>query len=164
VARPGILPATNDRRIAASRGVPARQGEKTAMFCAAYRAAWHPYMLSILRIMLALLYLQHGLSKVIGFPVAGPASLSALLTVAAVIETLGSLLLLVGLFTPVAALLMSGEMAVAYFMLRPSVSFYPLANRGEAEVLFCFAFLYLVFAGGGPWSLDALLARRPARA
>jgi putative oxidoreductase len=126
----------------------------------ALRVEWQPRMLSIVRIVVALLFLQHGLVKVIGFPAAGPASLAPLMMLAAAIETLGSLFLLVGLFTPLAAFIMSGEMAFAYFMSHAPQGFYPIVNRGEAAILFCFIFLYIACAGGGPWSLDAVWRRR----
>ena len=114
---------------------------------------WRPYALSILRIVVALLFLQHGLSKFFGFPAEGP-PLSGLIILAAIIEAVGSLLLLVGLFTRLAAFVMSGEMAFAYFMAHAPKSFYPAVNGGSLAVLYCFVFLYLVFAGGGPWSID----------
>jgi putative oxidoreductase len=103
--------------------------------------------------------LQHGLSKVFGFPVPGP-SLSGLLIVAAFLETLGSLLLLVGAYTRIVAFILSGEMAFAYFMAHAPRSFYPLANGGEGAILFGFVFLYLVFAGGGPWSIDRAVLKQ----
>ena len=118
-----------------------------------------PYVLSILRIVVALLYLQHGLSKVFGFPVPGP-SLSGLLIFAAFLETIGSLLLLVGAYTRIVAFILSGEMAFAYFMVHAPRSFFPLANSGEPAVLFCFIFLYFVFAGGGPWSVDRAVLKQ----
>jgi putative oxidoreductase len=114
---------------------------------------WRPYALSILRIVAALLFLQSGLEKLFGFPAAGP-PLSGLFIVAALIETIGGLLLLVGLFTRWAALIASGEMAFAYFLAHAPKSFYPAVNGGNLAVLYCFVFLYLVFAGGGPWSVD----------
>jgi putative oxidoreductase len=120
---------------------------------------WRPYVLSILRIVVALLFLQHGLSKFFGFPAAGP-PLSGLIILAAIIETFGSLLLLVGLFTRLAAFVMSGEMAFAYFMAHAPKSFYPAVNGGSLAVLYCFVFLYLVFAGGGPWSIDRVVVKQ----
>ena len=88
------------------------------------------------------------------------APLTPLLYVAGVIEVIGSLLLVLGLFTRPAAFVMSGEMAVAYFMQRPAKSFYPLVNGGELEALFCFVFFYFVFAGAGAWSLDEAVLKR----
>jgi putative oxidoreductase len=112
-----------------------------------------PYVLSVLRIVIGLLFLQHGLSKVFGFPAPGP-SLSGLLILAAILETVGALLFLVGAYTRIVAFILSGEMAFAYFMAHAPHSFYPLVNKGELAVLYCFIFLYFVFAGGGPWSVD----------
>jgi putative oxidoreductase len=123
------------------------------MNLAANLEKWRPYALSILRVVVALLFLQHGLQKFLGFPMAGP-PLNSLLILAATIETVGGLLLLIGLFTRWAALIMSGEMAFAYFMVHAQKSFYPVANGGDLAVLFCFVFLYLFFAGPGPLSVD----------
>ena len=83
-----------------------------------------------------------------------------MIILAAIIETFGSLLLLVGLFTRLAAFVMSGEMAFAYFMAHAPKSFYPAVNGGSLAVLYCFMFLYLVFAGGGPWSIDRVVVKQ----
>jgi putative oxidoreductase len=99
------------------------------------------------------------LSKFFGFPADGP-PLSGLIILAALIETVGGLLLLVGLFTRLAALVMSGEMAFAYFIAHAPKSFYPAVNGGTLAVLYCFVFLYLVFAGGGPWSIDRAVLKQ----
>src|ERR1700722_12158315 len=116
---------------------------------------WRPYVLSILRIVVGLLFLQHGLSKVFNFPAPSPVpSLSGLLILAAVLETIGAALFLVGAFTRIVAFILSGEMAFAYFMVHAPRSFYPIVSAGELAVLFCFIFLYFFFAGGGPWSVD----------
>ncbi|MFZ0424005.1 MAG: DoxX family protein [Xanthobacteraceae bacterium] len=122
-----------------------------------------PYVLSILRIMAGLLFLEHGLAKLFGFPPHGqmPAFM-ALEWFAGTIELTGGTLVALGLFTRPAAFIMSGEMAIGYFMDHAPRSFFPLLNGGEAAVLFCFVFLYFVFAGPGPLSLDALLWRRKA--
>jgi putative oxidoreductase len=121
-----------------------------------------PYVLSLLRIIAALLFLQHGLSKFFGFPsaTAPHPTLFDLEWFSATIEMVGGVLLTFGLFTRVAALIMSGEMAVGYFLVHAPKSFYPYLNGGELAVLFCFVFFYLVFAGGGPLSLDALIFGR----
>jgi putative oxidoreductase len=118
-----------------------------------------PYALSLLRIMAALLFLQHGLSKFFGFPsaTAPHPALFDLEWFAATIETVGGILVTLGLFTRAAAFIMSGEMAIGYFMVHAPKSFFPYINQGEAAVLYCFVFLLLVFAGPGPWSVDALL-------
>src|SRR5579863_760883 len=118
-----------------------------------------PYVLSILRIVVGLLFLQHGLSNVFGFPAPGP-SLSGLLILAAILETVGALLFLVGAYTRIVAFILSGEMAFAYFMAHAPRSVYPLANGGELAVLFCFIFFYFVFAGGGPWSVDRVALKQ----
>ncbi len=118
---------------------------------------WSERMLSVLRIVVALLYLQHGLAKLFGFPhvaMFDNLNLVSLIGLAGLIEIVGSSLLLLGLFTRIAAFIMSGEMAVAYFMTFASRSFFPLVNGGELAVLFCFLFLYFAVAGGGAWSLD----------
>jgi putative oxidoreductase len=113
-----------------------------------------PHVLSLLRIIVALLFLQHGLEKFFGFPAAGPRHLSPLLVAAASLETVGGLLLLIGLFTRPVAFLLSGEMAFAYFLSHAPRGFYPVANGGDPAILFCFVFFYLFFAGAGIWSLD----------
>jgi len=125
---------------------------------------YRPQMLSVLRIFLALLYLQAGLSKYFGWPGTPPKDFTmfSLLGLAGAIEIVGSLLLLVGLWTREAAFIMSGEMAVAYLLRRvlTGASFFPIVNSGMLESLLCFLFLYFVFAGPGPWSLDATRAKR----
>lgn len=120
-----------------------------------------PYALSILRIVVALLFFEHGLAKMIGFP-KGPALPVdfSLHWFSGVIEFVGGALFAVGLFSRAAAFVMAGEMAFAYFLSHAPHSFFPLLNRGEDAVLFCFVFLYFAVVGAGPWSLDALLARK----
>jgi len=124
--------------------------------------AWTPRMLSVLRIIAGLLFLQYGLSKYFGFPAKPPANFAifSLIGLAGAIELVGSVLLLVGVFSREAAFIMSGEIAVAYFMRRAPNGFFPQVNGGGLEVLFCFVFLYLFFAGPGPWSVDAAWRRR----
>ena len=124
---------------------------------------WAPRVLSILRIVAALLFFEHGASKLLGFPPSehsGPEFLS-LSWIAGALELVGGALLVVGLFTRLVAFILSGEMAVAYWMAHAPQGPFPLANGGDAAILYCFVFLYLVFAGGGPWSLDALRRRGP---
>jgi putative oxidoreductase len=128
---------------------------------AALSTTWAPRMLSILRIMTALLFLEHGTQKLLGFPPSpnpGPA-LFSLLGIQGIIELVGGLLLALGLFTRPVAFILSGDMAVAYFMAHAPQSFFPVLNRGDAAILYCFVFLYLIFAGPGPWSLDAARER-----
>jgi putative oxidoreductase len=116
-------------------------------------ARWTPRMLSVLRIVVALLFLQHGLSKLVGFPVTLPPDykLVSLLGLLGVIETVGSLLLLVGLFTRAAAFILAVELAAVCFM-RPQ--FYPLADGRPVEAVYSLLFMYFLFAGPGTWSLD----------
>jgi putative oxidoreductase len=123
---------------------------------------WTPQLLSIFRIVVALLFLQHATAKLFGFPHVGMfdgLKLMSIIGAAGIIELVGGLLLLIGLFTPVAAFILSGEMAVAYFMVHAPQGFFPVLNQGEAAVFYCFAFLYLAAAGGGPWSVDRLRQR-----
>jgi putative oxidoreductase len=117
-----------------------------------------PYVLSILRIVAALLFIEHGLAKFFGFPVRTMEvpPLFDLEWFAAVIEFGGGVLLALGLFTRAAAIIASGEMAIGYFLFHAPEGFYPYVNHGELAIMYCFVFLYLVFAGAGPWSLDAL--------
>jgi putative oxidoreductase len=112
-----------------------------------------PYVLSLLRILVALLFVAHGTQKFFGFPSAGP-SLTPLLTAQAIIELAGGILLVLGVYTRTVAFILCGDMAVAYFMAHFPRSVFPSANGGDAAVLFCFVFFYLIFAGGGPWSVD----------
>lgn len=120
--------------------------------------AWAPRLRSIFRIVLALLFLAHGLVKLFGFPAGaqpGQVPLASLFGLAAILELVGGAALLVGLFTRPVAFLLSGQMAVAYFMVHAPQSFFPVLNGGELAIIYCFAFLYLAAAGAGPWSLDA---------
>lgn len=123
-------------------------------------ATWEPRMLSVLRIMVGLLYMQHGLSKIFDFPPAANPRPYVLLTLvpglAGILELVGGFLVTVGLFTRIAAFILSGEMAVAYFMSHAPRGFFPYSNGGTLAVLYCFVFLYLAFAGGGPWALDRM--------
>ena len=126
--------------------------------------SWAPRALSILRIITGLLFMEHGLMKLVQFPAPlpdAPSPLPPLLLAAGLIETVGGALVTVGLFTRIAAFICSGEMAVAYFMAHAPQSFWPAINQGDAAILYCFLFLYLVFSGPGEWSVDALVRKRP---
>lgn len=117
-----------------------------------------PHVLSLLRIMAALLLLQHGTTKVLGFPATQMSgiSLTALPGIAGIIELVGGALLLIGLFSRPVAFILSGMTAVAYFLVHAPQSFFPILNGGELAALYSFVFFYLTFAGPGPWSVDAL--------
>ena len=115
------------------------------------------HVLSLVRIMVGLLFLEHGMSKLLGFPPGPSPSMFALSWFAGVIELVGGALVVLGLFTRVAAFIMSGEMAIGYFLSHAPRGFFPMLNGGDAAILFCFIFLYFAVAGGGPWSLDRLL-------
>jgi putative oxidoreductase len=118
---------------------------------------WAPRLLAALRVISALLFLEHGLVKVLGFPFGaapGPQALLSFFGIAGLIETAGGILLLIGLFTRPVAFLLAGEMAVGYFMVHAPQGFYPAVNGGDAAILFCFVFLYLSAAGPGAWSID----------
>lgn len=119
-------------------------------------------MLSIVRIMVGLLFLEHGMSKLLGFP-HGPSPMPMFGTLAwtqGVIELVGGALLTVGLFTRPVAFILAGDMAVAYFMVHAPKSFFPVMNGGDAAILYCFIFLALFVAGPGIWSVDRELAQR----
>jgi putative oxidoreductase len=122
-------------------------------------ASWSGPLLSLMRIATALAFMQHGTSKLWGFP-GTLGSPDALTLPLGILETGGGLLLALGLFTRPIAFLLSGQMAVAYWWIHAPASFYPLKNGGEGAMLYCFVFLYLAAAGAGPWSLDAL-RRKP---
>lgn len=124
-------------------------------------AAWAPRLLSVLRIMAGLLYMAHGMAKLLKWPPVpafAKVELMSLIGAAGVLELVGGALLIVGLFSRPVALILSGEMAVAYFMAHAPKGFLPLLNGGELAIVYCFLFLYIAAAGPGPWSLDA--ARR----
>jgi putative oxidoreductase len=129
---------------------------------AALRKDWEPLVLTILRVVVGLLFLQHGLNKLVGFPPGAHPRPYELMTLvpglAGLLEGGGGLLVTVGLFTRVTAFILSGQMAVAYFISHAPRGFFPYSNGGELAVLYCFVFLYLAFAGGGPWALDRMRA------
>ena len=124
-------------------------------------AAWAPRLLSVLRIMAGLLFLQHGTAKLLKIPVIpmfANLSLTSPPGIAGILELVGGVLMILGLFTRSTAFVLSGLMAVAYFMAHAPRGFYPILNAGELAALYCFVFLYIAAAGPGPWGLDA--ARR----
>lgn len=117
--------------------------------------SWAPRALSILRIVAALLFFEHGSQKLLAFPASEfSPPLFSLFGAAGVLEIVGGILLLLGLFTRPVAFILSGEMAIGYFMIHAPNNFFPVLNQGDGAVLFCFIFLYLVFAGPGAWALD----------
>lgn len=126
-------------------------------------ARWQPQILSILRIMSALLILQFGTAKILGFPAVpmfAGVTLGSLSSVAGLIELVGGTLLLIGLFSRPVAFVLSGEMAFAYFIGHAPNGFFPILNGGTLAALFCFVYLYLAAAGPGPWSVDAMRQSR----
>jgi putative oxidoreductase len=120
---------------------------------------WAPHILSILRILAAATFLTHGTMKLFGWPAPFEFPLDGLTYTAAILEVVGGLLLIVGLFSRPVAFVLSGEMAAAYFMGHAPQGFFPALNGGEAAMLFCFIFLYIAAAGPGPWSVDAVAGR-----
>lgn len=124
-------------------------------------AHWQPHFLSALRIISALLFLQHGTQKLLAFPAAPSMTIAtfSLPWVAGAIELVGGVLLALGLFTRWTAFVCSGLMAFAYFIAHAPRGFYPLLNQGELAIMYCFVFLYIFFAGPGPWSADAMRSR-----
>ncbi len=122
-------------------------------------SAWAPRVLGILRIITAILFIEHGTQKLFGIPerMAGMTAAPDMFTLlwwAAILEVVGGLLILIGLFTRPVAFLLSGQMAVAYWMAHAPKSPFPALNGGDAAILFCFIFLYLIFAGPGSFSAD----------
>ncbi len=127
---------------------------------------WSPRMLSVSRIMTGLLFLEHGTQKLLGFPPSehAGAAIFSLMGVQGILELVGGFLILIGFLTRPVAFILAGDMAVAYFMAHAAKAFFPSLNGGQLAILFCFVFLYFVFAGGGEWSVDEQLARsRPTK-
>lgn len=132
-------------------------------------SSWHPYLLSILRIIAGFLFIQYGTTKLFAFPAAvmpggGTAPLASLAGVAGLLEFVGGALLFAGLFTRPVAFVLSGQMAAAYFIGHAAQGFWPVLNGGAPAVAFCFLWLYISSAGPGPWCLDALLRRKASTA
>ncbi len=126
-----------------------------------FLVSWQPRILSLLRFITGFLFLWHGSQKLLGFPASqNPGgSLSPLMTVGGILELGGGILILIGLFTRWTAFILSGMMAVAYFMAHGTKAFLPIVNKGELAVIYCFVFFYLFFAGGGSVSVDSLLKK-----
>ena len=125
-------------------------------------ADWTPRLLSVLRVVAAFLFVEHGLQKWLAFPAPrlSPTILWSLSGVAGLLELFGGLLLLLGLYTRPVAFVLSGLMAFAYFIAHAPRGFWPILNGGELAALYCFVFLYLAAAGGGPWSVDRWIRRQ----
>jgi putative oxidoreductase len=126
-----------------------------------FMSRWAPQLLSVMRIIVGFTFLAHGTQKLFAFP--PPATALPPMTgmwFAGALEFVGGVMLMIGLFTRPVAFILSGMMAVAYFYAHAGQGFWPIVNKGELAVVYCFVFLYLSAAGGGPWSLDAILARR----
>ena len=132
------------------------------MFNDEFAATWGPRVLSVVRIMVGLLFLEHGLSKFFNFPSTMPPTfhLMSLPGASGLLELVGGALMVIGLFTRPTAFILSGNMAFAYFLAHFPRGFFPILNGGDAAVLYCFVFLYFAVAGGGPWSLDAMRGER----
>lgn len=130
-----------------------------------FLSSWSPRVLSILRLVAGFLMIWHGSQKLFGYPIALPAGAEGpLIIIAGVIEFFGGLLILVGLLTRPTAFIMSGLMAAAYFMAHAPAGFLPLLNQGELAAIYSFLYLYFAFAGGGVWSLDALMEHSSPKA
>jgi putative oxidoreductase len=133
------------------------------------RERWTSLVLSILRVVAALILMQHGSQKLFHYPPTGapgpvvPLVLMSQTGLAGILEFFGGMLLLLGLFTRPVAFILSGEMAVAYFQVHAPRAFLPIVNRGELAAILCFVFLYLAFAGGGSWSVDSVMRRVRSR-
>lgn len=124
----------------------------------ALAASWAPRLLSIMRIMTGLLILQHGTAKLFKIPVIpmfANLSITSLPGIAGILELVGGVLIVLGLFTRSTAFILSGMTAFAYFIAHAPKGFYPILNGGELAALYCFVFLYIAAAGAGPWSIDA---------
>lgn len=126
-----------------------------------FLSSWSPRVLSILRMIAGFLIFFHGSQKLFNYPSKeGFTAATGLILVAGILEFFGGILLFLGLFTRITAFVLSGLMAVAYFMAHAPNGFLPLINKGELAVIYCFVYFYFVFAGGGAWSLDRLIWKR----
>ena len=127
------------------------------------RSPWTARMLSVLRIVTGLMFLTAGTTKLFGFPPSPtpmpPIHLMSQLGLAGMLETIGGTCILLGLFTRAVAFVLAGEMATAYFQVHLPISFFPTTSGAVPAVLYCFIYLYMTLAGGGPWSIDSMIAR-----
>ncbi len=131
-----------------------------------FEQVWAPRVLGALRIVAALIFMEHGTQKLLAFPAPPPNGqppLASIYGVGGVMELVGGLLILFGLFTRPVAFLLAGEMAAAYWFFHAPRNFFPVLNGGDAAILYCFVFLYLAAAGPGAWSLDGRLGRERRR-
>lgn len=134
----------------------AREGEE---FMNTFLNNWSPRILSVLRFIAGFLMLWHGSQKLFNMPPSDHPADGAFMIFAGILEFFGGIFVMLGLFTRWAAFLLSGTMAVAYWLAHGTQAFLPIQNKGELAVIYCFVFLYLFFAGGGPWSLDSLIKK-----
>jgi putative oxidoreductase len=127
---------------------------------------WPSRMLSVLRIVAGVVFITFGTMKLFGHPPLPPGTspfgLATQAGIGGMLEVVGGLLFILGLFTRPVAFVLSGEMAVAYFQFHAPQSFFPTTNMGTPAILYCFLFLYFVVAGAGEWSIDAVIARKKA--
>ena len=151
------LDSTTDRRVNARPAALA--GAETDWL----QTVWAPRILSLVRIVCGLIFMEHGTQKWLGFPPSAKAApeFFTLSGFGGMLELVGGALLVLGLLTRPVALLLSGELAVAYWIGHAPRGFFPVLNGGDAAILYCFIFLYLAFAGGGAWSLDRAIWRKP---
>lgn len=126
-----------------------------------FLSSWSPRVLSVLRFIAGFLIFFHGSQKLFNYPPKeGFTAATGLILVAGILEFFGGLLLFLGLLTRIAAFILCGMLAVAYFMVHAPSAFFPILNKGELAVIYCFVYLYFAFAGGGAWSLDRLIWKR----
>jgi putative oxidoreductase len=133
----------------------------------AFLSSWQPRVLGLLRIVTGFLFTAHGTQKIFGFPPPDKPmniELASAAGIGGLLELVGGALILFGLFTRPVAFILSGEMAVAYFVVHAPKGFWPIVNKGELAALYCFLFLYFVFAGAGAFSLDSLFRKEPSHA
>jgi len=154
--------AVHQRDPATERHFDARPGALPETGTDWLHTVWAPRVLSIVRIVCGLIFMEHGTQKWLGFPPSGKPTpeLFSLAGFGGMLELVGGALLVFGLFTRPVAFLLSGEMAVAYWMGHAPRGFFPILNGGDAAILYCFIFLYIAFAGGGAWSLDRAIWKR----